>query len=55
MTPDRSLVVKLPDDEHRALKAKAVELDATMSDIVRALVQGFLKGEIQVTLETLKG
>lgn len=48
MTPDRSLVVKLPDDLHRAFRVRAAELGVPMSEIVRDLLEAWLAGLIEL-------
>lgn len=48
MTPDRSLVVKLPDDLHRALRIRAAELGIPVSEIVRALLRAWLDGRLEL-------
>ena len=46
MTPDRSLVVKLSDDMHRAFRVRSAELGIPMSEIVRDLIQAWLEGRV---------
>ncbi len=48
MTPDRTLVVKLPDDLHRAFRVRAAEKGVYMSDIVRGLIEGWLSEEVEL-------
>jgi hypothetical protein len=48
MTPDRQLIVLVPDNKHRALRVYAVEHDTTVSEIVRRLIDLFLEGKIDL-------
>ncbi len=40
----KRLTVNLPDDIHRRLKVACAERDIDMSEVIRALVEGYLKG-----------
>jgi len=51
MTPDRNLIVLLPDAMHKALRVRAAELGESMSAIVRELIQAWLDGQIELAVE----
>ncbi len=39
----KRLTVNLPDDIHRRLKVACAERDIDMSEVIRALVEGYLR------------
>lgn len=45
---EKRVTVKMPENEHKAVRLKAVELGVTVSDVVRDLLARWLAGEIEV-------
>lgn len=50
MTPDKAIVVQLPDDVHREVRIRAVSEGVYVSDIMRALIRGWLDGKFVIDL-----
>jgi hypothetical protein len=48
MDLNRKLMVRLSEDQHRALRVKAAELNVPMAEIVRAPVKRWLEGRAQL-------
>ena len=48
MTPERSMMVRMPDELHRAVRIKAAEIGRPISEIVRDLLQGWLAGQFEL-------
>jgi plasmid stability protein len=50
MTPERKLMVRVPDELHRAVRVKAAQLGRPISEIVRELLQAWVAGQIETPL-----
>lgn len=55
MTKDRKLMIRLPEEQHRAFRVRAAELDYSMAEIVRTLVDAWLEGKVKLDLPAKKG
>jgi hypothetical protein len=53
-TMEKRITVIIPGDVHRAVKVKAAETGANVSDIVRALLAKWLAGELTTEIERRK-
>ena len=54
MTPDKLLMVRLPDEMHKRLRVRAAELGVPMSEIVRSLLDAWLDEHITLPVEGSK-
>lgn len=52
MTPDKLLMVRLPDEMHKRLRVRAAELGVPMSEIVRELLDAWLAGQIRLSIQS---
>lgn len=48
MDLSRRITLKTTEDLHKAVRVKAAELGVSISDIVRALLEKWIKGEIEL-------
>ena len=48
MDLDRELMVRMSEEQHRALRAKAADLSVPVAEMVRALAALWLKGEARL-------
>jgi hypothetical protein len=48
MDLDRKLMVRMSEEQHRALRVKAAEMNVPMAEIVRALVGRWLEGRARL-------
>lgn len=48
MDLDRKLLIRMSEEQHRAFRVRAAELGVPMSEIVRALVDLWLRGEVHL-------
>jgi len=48
MKKDKNLMVRLPQETHKALKEKAAAQGTTMSQVVRYCLELFLQGKISL-------
>lgn len=52
MTPDKMLMVRLPDEMHKRLRVRAAELGVPMSEIVRELIDVWLDEQISLPVQS---
>jgi plasmid stability protein len=48
MAPERKMMVRMPEELHRAVRVKAAELGRPISEIVRAFLTAWVTGKIEV-------
>ena len=48
MAPERKMMVRMPEELHRAVRVKAAELGRPISEIVRALLTAWVTGKIEL-------
>jgi len=51
MAQERKLTIRISEEEHKAVRVKAAELGRPVSEIVRALLAGWVSGEIELPAE----
>ncbi|MBN1220296.1 MAG: ribbon-helix-helix protein, CopG family [Anaerolineae bacterium] len=50
MSKERRLMVRLTEEQHKAVRVRAAELGKPVSEIVRAFFTAWLKNEVKVEL-----
>lgn len=48
MAPERKMMVRMPEELHRAVRVKAAELGRPISEIVRALLTAWVTGKTEL-------
>lgn len=51
MAQERKLMVRMTEEQHRAVRVKAADLGRPVSEIVRELLTGWVAGKIELPLE----